>query len=325
MSPSDTAVLARLDAAGFIPSPGESDEEFLRRVGRSIDVHTEFERKLEAEGETAVFDDIHVCAADRIPSELFDEAAKITSARYGFAVRHVPGFFMSHSVGLLWGGCLIGDPDEGFSVFLIRDAFRAREKWLFYRRSELMAHELCHSARQTLMESTLDEYFAYQTSPSRLRRYLGNCFIHDRDAVIFIVPAVLLLAAQLVQQLLLPTLHVWPFWLAALAYPLWLLVRNQSSRNIVKKAEKNLRACRVASPEAVLFRCTLEELLELGAIDDRARLEDYAKRRAATQLRWRIIDYRFIDPPPAENTEPDHEADESCPANQQQEEDHGVL
>lgn len=325
MSP-ETVGLARLDASGFIPAPGESSRDFLARVSNSISRFSEFNQRLAEEGEAVVFDELLVKAADRIPDQLFDEAAEITGARYGFAIRHVPGFFLSRAVGMLWGGCLIGDPDEGFSVFLIRGAFRSRTKWLFYRRSELMAHELCHSARQPLLESTLEEYFAYQTSPSFLRRYLGNCFIHDRDAIIFIIPALVLLAAQLVQLLWWPPLPIWPFWILALAYPAYLLRRNQLSRNIVKRAEKHLRACGVEAPEAVLFRCTLEEIRDLGVISNRAALDEYSRRRAAVELRWQIIDYRFINPPPPFSEPIGNEAvDPQNSSNPQEEANHGIL
>ena len=169
--------IAGLDAAGFMPLPGESEADFIKRSEGILACHRDFEEMLEVQGKLTVFDFVEVKKEEKIPPEIMEQAGEVTWNLYRFKVSHVPGFFLSRAVGLLWGGCLIGDPDEHFSLFLIRNSFRKKERWLFYRRTELFAHELCHSMRMELHESTLEEYFAYQTSPSRLRRYLGNCFI----------------------------------------------------------------------------------------------------------------------------------------------------
>ncbi len=295
-----------LDAAGFLPGAGEAPAEFLSRVEAILDAHREFEAELAEKGEVTVFDGIRVRTADRIPAEIIAEAEEVTGKLYDFRVRHVPGFFLSRDVGLLWGGCLIADTELPLSIFLIRGAFRTRERWLFYNRRELLAHELCHSMRQSLHEITLEEHFAYQTSPSRLRRYLGNCFIRERDAIWFIVPALLLLCAQTAQTFWLPRLPVWPFWPVALAYPAFLLLRNMRSRRLVGRAARKLAGFGVARPGAVLFRCTREEIRTLGNLASRGDFEEFVDRRACEELRWAIIRRRFIQPEPGEST------DETC-------------
>lgn len=295
-----------LDAAGFLPGAGETPAEFLARVEAILDAHREFETELAEKGELVVFDGIRVRTSDRIPAEIIAEAEEVTGRLYDFRVRHVPGFFLSRDVGLLWGGCLIADTELPLSIFLIRGAFRTRERWLFYNRRELLAHELCHSMRQSLHEITLEEHFAYQTSPSRLRRYLGNCFIRERDAICFIVPALLLLCAQFAQTFWLPRLPVWPFWPVALAYPAFLLLRNMVSRQLVTRAARKLIQFGVARPGPVLFRCTREELRQLGAFAVREDFENFVDRRAGEELRWAIIRRRFMQSEPGGNT------DETC-------------
>ena len=237
---------------------------------------------------------------DRIPDEIIGEAEEVTDRLYSFRTRHVPGFFLSRDVGLLWGGCMICDPDHPLSVFLIRGAFRKRQRWLFYNRRELLAHELCHSMRQSLEEITLEEYFAYQTSPSRLRRYLGNCFIREYDAIWFVIPALLLLLAQVAQSFWLPGLPVWPFWPVALAYPAFLLIRNGISRRLVKRAAKKLAAFGVEKPSAVLFRLDCGEIRRIGAMERPGEFEQYAAERKESDFRWAILCARFLtgNPPP---------------------------
>ena len=296
------AELARgveLDGAGFLPRRGESAEQFLRRVETILGIHREFEAELAAAGEVGVYG-LQLRSQDRIPDEIIGEAEEVTDRLYSFRTRHVPGFFLSRDVGLLWGGCMICDPDHPLSVFLIRGAFRKRQRWLFYNRRELLAHELCHSMRQSLEEITLEEYFAYQTSPSRLRRYLGNCFIREYDAIWFVIPALLLLLAQVAQSFWLPGLPVWPFWPVALAYPAFLLIRNGISRRLVKRAAKKLAAFGVEKPSAVLFRLDRGEIRRIGAMERPGEFEQYAAERKESDFRWAILCARFLtgNPPP---------------------------
>ena len=286
--------LTALDAAGFIAGSGETEAEYLDRVSRIRAAHADFLDRLQRSGSAEALDGITVKSEDAIPPEFYDAPAETTRKLYGFEVRHVPGFFLSRQVGLLWGGCLIGDPDLDFSLFLLRGTFRNREKWLFYRRDELLAHELCHSARQALGEVTLEEFFAYQTSPSRLRRKLGNCFIRDRDAVLFVLPSLVLLGAEIVRGFLFPDFPAWIFWILALVYPAYLLIRNQISLNLVKRAKKALVRCGVPEPFAVMFRCTREELKVVAKFSSPEELRAFADERGANEIRWRIIRERFL-------------------------------
>ena len=286
--------LTNLDAAGFIAGKDETEAEYLDRVSKIRSAHTDFLARLEASGSTEALEGIVVRSEDAIPADFYDHPAEITRSLYGFEVRHVPGFFLSRQVGLLWGGCLIGDPELNFSLFLLRGTFRNREKWLFYRRDELLAHELCHSARQALGEVTLEEFFAYQTSPSLLRRTLGNCFIRDRDAILFVLPSLLLLAAEIARGFFFPEFPSWIFWPTAVAYPIYLLIRNQISLNLVKSARKALIRCGVVESFAVMFRCTREELKTLAGFTSSDELRAFAAERGEKEVRWRIISERFL-------------------------------
>ncbi len=287
---------AHLDAAGFLPERGEAPDAFFARTELIQNAQAAFLTELAEKGELTVFQNVHVRLDCRVPDEIVVEAEEVTDALYAFRAAHVPGFFLTRDVGLLWGGCMISDNDLPLSIFLVRGAFRTRERWFVYGRRELLAHELCHSMRQSLHEATLEEYFAYQTSPSRLRRYLGNCFIHERDAILFVMPTLLLLAAQLAQSFFWERLPVWPFWPVALAYPLFLLFRNAASRRLVKRAAKKLAAWGVERPQAMLFRCTREEMRELTELPDRDAFHAHLALRTDLELRWAVIQQRFVHP-----------------------------
>ena len=281
------------DAAGFLMTEGESEEDFFRRIDDTAAVYDNFEAELRGGKKVRVFDLFEVSSDCRISPELTEEAAEITENLYGFAVHHVPGFYLTRQIGLLWGGCLIGDPEQNFAVFLLRNAFRKKRRFLNYRREELLAHELCHSVRHVMNEPRLEEYFAYQTSPSPVRRYLGNCFISEKDAWGFLLPVMLLPIAELVRALLNHGFPSWIFWITALIYPAFLLWRNSRSRKLVSKARKVLTGAGVVKCDAVLFRSLPSELEEISRCSAE-NFEDYALKKAGSNLRWQVIYERFI-------------------------------
>ena len=283
---------AALDAAGFLPGAGEDAIDFEARVSAITDAHREFEEELAAKREVTVFGEFLLKGSERIPEEIIAEADELTEQLYDFRTVHVPGFFLSRDIGPLWGGCMISDTELPFSFFLIRSAFRKRPRWFLYNRKELLAHELCHSMRQPLRDVPLEEFFAYRTSPSRFRRYLGNCFIRDYDALLFVIPVFVLLGAVMVQSFWLPQFPAWPFWIVALSYPAYLLYRNARARRWVFKAAEVLRGFGVEKPMAVLFRSTTQEIRELGKLKSRESFRAYIAEKK--ELRWQIIRRRFL-------------------------------
>ena len=290
-----TAAAAELDKAGFMPLPGESADKFFERFRHSEEAFAEFESVLGTEGSVTVFEEFQVHAAQRIPPEIIAEAAEKTRSLYGFENRRVPGFFLSGKVGALWGGCMIGDPDYGFAVMLLRSAFRNRAKWYVYERSELLAHELCHAMRQSLCDIHLEEFFAYQTSGSFLRRHFGNCFIRERDAILFLLPTFILLGATVFRELGRTYFPLWPFWVLAGVYPLFLLLRNFFSVRRLRKAEQKLKLFGVSQSAAVLFRCTFEELKNIAGIETKEDFQGFLEEKARSELRWAIIKLRFFN------------------------------
>jgi hypothetical protein len=148
--------------------------------------------------------------------------------------------------------------------------------------------------RHILEEPALEEYFAYQTSPSGLRRYLGNCFISDKDAWGFLLPVMLLPLAELARALWNPAFPSWIFWILAVVYPLYLLFRNHRSRKLVNRARQVLSAAGVENPGAVLFRALPEELQAISALDA-GDFASWVEEKAAQELRWQVIKYRFVD------------------------------
>lgn len=291
----DLSELAHLDSLGFLVGTEETFEEFRQRLLQLCDALQEFEGKLkQGAAEVEIFDGVTVCKDKRIPIEIIEEAGKVTEHYYRFSINWAPGFFMSKDVGLLWGGCALSDTEQVLTVFLIRSSFMNKRKWFIYDRRELLAHELCHTARHVINDNKLEEFFAYQTAPSIIRRYMGNCFIHKYDAVLFLLPTMILLAAQLVKTFTEYSYPIWPFWIFALSYPAFLFLRNNIARVVFFRACSKLLAFGFVDALAILFRCDWSTVMEISLLASPEAFRRFVQKMASSNLKWRVIQHRFI-------------------------------
>lgn len=290
----DPSALAALDSAGFLIKPGETSGSFVGRIRAMHLKALAFQEKM-AEGKpVGIYRNIVLKESERIPDEIIDEAARTTLALYSFSIRWVPGYFLSGGLGWLWGGCALSDDEEdSVPVFVIRSSFRNSRKWFLYTRDELLSHELCHAARAPLDDSTFEEHFAYAGSSSRLRRYLGNCFQTELDALFFLIPILILLAVQILVHAFGISIPVWPFWILAFAYPAYLFRRNASQRKLYFDAEERLRALGFENPREVLFRCTSDEINRI-ARTTMTEVREWMKKTAEQEIRIKIILQRFL-------------------------------
>ncbi len=292
--------LALLDANGFICGHGEDAAAFTERLRTLRQNIAAMEHSLAEQG-TFTVEDLTVAATERIPAELFREVAAHCQELYRFNIDWVPGFFINPKTSLLFGGCAFYFYPDFFALFIIRRSFRDRDRWLIYRRQELLAHELCHVARIGLESHDYEETFAYQTASSRFRRLLGGLFRRQRDSFLFLGATLLVLAAQLVRTFWLWHLPVWPFW-AGLAAVAGLLAHQH------RQACRRLNAAQAAATAifgdnalAVLFRCTDQDIHDLARLPHDAVMT-WLDRQCDRRLRWQIIRHRFL--PPLDNTTP---------------------
>ena len=264
-----------LDANGFLPYPGESRQDFLVRA-----LKDPYESP-----------DLDESFADAVPlsANVLAEGAERTKKLYGFEALYVPGYALKHGFGFLWAGCTLTD-DQDRSVFALRFPFAKQTRWFIYDRPELLAHEQTHAARTPINDTVHEEYFAYQTSASPLRRYLGNCFRTAADSVIFLLGLVPLFVIEAFYMIGNPILPMWPFALLASIYPAFLLVRNQLARNMMNRAKKNLAAAGKKLIMPLLFRATAQEITQIANSKDIPAL---LANWQATELRWTIALRRF--------------------------------
>ncbi len=292
----DLVMAATLDANGLLLRGDDDWCSFADRLVTYQQTYNRFESQLADEQEVTLFDSFKFRNQNRITPEIMAEAAEVTRKLYHFSIDWVPGFFLSRNIGPLWGGCAITDPEDFLTVFLVRNSFADRPRWFIYSRRELLSHELCHAARMVLDDNQYEEHFAYQTAHSRLRRYIGNCFQTKYDALLFLLPILLLLGAEIFRTLTGSYYPIWPFWCLAGIYPFFLICRNQLQRNRYFKARASLMACGCSAPEAVLFRCNSQEMKEIATRRSTPEnLLAFLRQKSSLQLKWQVIMYRFFD------------------------------
>ena len=195
----------------------------------------------------------------------------------------VPGFFADESFGLLWGGCALSDMESNLVLFIIRKVFRKKRRFLVYDRQELMAHELTHAAHQSINEIKYEEYFAYRTASSPLRKFFGCCFIRQYDALGFLLPVLLLPVAQALNIFTALQMPMIIFWILAAVYPLFLTVRTLQINSAAARAEKFLRSMKIRNPAGILFRMTVSEIKMLAR----------KQMPHGSDLRWQLLNERI--------------------------------
>ena len=286
---------AALDSQGFLAAPGEDESAYAERLRSEETKICRFKEQLSREKILEPYQGLILDSGSEIPPEILDEAAEITRNAYGFEVHWVPGFFPVKGLGLLWGGCSIGSYEDIPALFIIRRSFAGKRRFFIYSREELTSHELCHAARSPLNDPAYEEHFAYAVSKSALRRYSGNCFKSEKDALFFLLPVFLLLAVQLLRTFYRPDiLPVLPFWILIFVWPAWLLLANAGERKRYFRAEEALRPY-TDCPQAVLFRCVAAEINAFAdAADDPAAVRKLLEEKKDSDLRWKIIYHRFM-------------------------------
>ena len=299
----DLKTLSELDQRGFVIGPEESPEKYSERLKVFEKNLKEMDTELK-EKKVLTVEDLSFPAEEKIPQESFNPAGKITEELYDFKINWVPGFFVTPAFGMLFGGCAYSFAPEFFSLFIIRNSFKKKKKWLFYERDELMSHELCHVARFAMGSHKYEEQFAYQTSTSSFRKNFG-CMMRSAWETYVIM---ILLFGMLATQISLITFK--GDWLttrtivenpvhwfyAALFGFVGFLVLRQKKQNKEFARTLDLLSAITSKPKALAFRLTDTELDELSTLSSIS--EDSFKElilKTSKEHRFQILKSRFLD------------------------------
>lgn len=286
--------LAELDTQGLLLGDNEDQDTFFNRADELVKSLDEIDQKVESPTGFEIEKNMTLYANNRIEKSLIIASQERLKTTYGVELDWVPCFYPERDLGLLWAGCTLGFEELPYPIILLKRAFAKNEKYLkIYTRSELITHELAHAARMGLHSIRFEELLAYKLSTSTLRRAIGNCFQTLTDALLFFVPMLALCAIQFLTVIFKIEIPHF-YWLIAMGLtccaPAYLLLRNEYEKHLFSKAILNLKKIKIQAPQAVLFRCTDQEIIQLAKTEN---MEAFLKERESN-LRWKVIIKRWI-------------------------------
>ncbi len=290
----DLDELAQADRQGFILPPHVPKDDFLADVNATLEWAAEVRGELGCAGRVEALGGTFT-SGQLVPSDVLEGCFEPVARLYGINPLWVPAFFADRYLPWYIGGATFWDPSNGpLRVCLVlRSAFRLRERWLIYGRSEILSHEACHVARSMIAQQVFEESLAYALSGSSLRRAAGGVFRGRWESPSLMVASVVLMAGAALQLA-----GVAPWVTLAAAAPLVGTAGGLTARGVAT-ARKLAAARRFLAPVfgdrtmAVLFRCTDAEIASLASAASDPH-EWVAGR--GDDLRWLLIGRRFGSP-----------------------------
>ena len=300
----DLKTLTDFDKRGLIIGAHETPEIYVDRLKIFQKNLNQLESDLKDKNEFVV-EDIKFPSKEKIPSKIFAPAGKITEDLYDFKIDWVPGFYITPDFGMLFGGCAYSFDPDFFSLFIIRNSFKQKDKWLIYSRNELMSHELCHVARFALKAHTYEEMFAYQTSTSGFRRKFGSMMRAAWETYLLMTILFTMLASQIylitfkakwmAEQTILNNPINW-FYAVLFFFVSFLVLRQKKQNKSISRTLETLKNI-TDKPRALAFRLSDEELDELILQKDITKKSflEVLKNNNCSDIRLKIISERFLN------------------------------
>lgn len=266
--------LLELNKRGLIPGPLESEEEFKLRIS-SLE---KFFENPDAHFKNNATSSPLPFVSDINRSDLDWVTAKLVKT-YDIAPDWIVSTYTNKDLypwqgAVCWVFELKGVP---MTFMQFREKLKKGSYLKIYDRDEILVHECAHAARMAFEEPIFEEIFAYISSVSFFRRVFGPIFRKNKEIGIFF--SLLILGSISSSLFPLP-----------LAYLLFLLFRLIKIRMILNRAARRLFLFLKTKKRArsVLFRLTDSEIKMFSRMSP-DKIGNYAKKMAATTLRWKMI------------------------------------
>lgn len=263
----ETQKLKTLAEQGFVPGPFENEADFLRRVDYCLQLEKEL-------------------GFEAVPPQLFEPPFSLTHSLFGIKPSWVPLSFSNYQLPLWVGGCawiFQNTHDSPTGAFIqLRKKLQTSPSFCLYSRDELIAHEISHIGRMMFEEPKYEEVFAYKTSPSSFRKFLGPLFSEGGQMRSFMILVVFVLLADLCALW-------WGGWESYVALlPLKLIPGSWFGWMLYKLSLKQLRIKRLEKRFPLKFLYGLTDK-EIDAFDKmtKAQVEEYARLQQC--LRWKYL------------------------------------
>lgn len=155
---------------GLIPGPLETKEQFEERALFCLSLKEGVFQKLMPKDSLVL--------ESHVEKVILEESYKITEKEYGLAPKFLPIFFSNKGLSFWHGAALwiFQEKEEGpLGAFIqLRKSFYERNQFLFfYKRDEVIAHEMVHAARMAFQEPKYEEVLAYKTTSGLISKYIG--------------------------------------------------------------------------------------------------------------------------------------------------------
>lgn len=273
---------------GFIPGPEEGEKSFQERIAFCENLEQNLQQN----------------ASTKLPfeknndqsQEILEEALPFTQKLYGIQPRWVPLFFNNHQLAPWHGGCAwifqLNEQTPTASFLQLRARFLTSKSFLgIYQSRELVAHELAHVGRMLYQEPQFEEFFAYQSSSSKLTRWLGPIVQTSRESFFFILllGLVVLTDVALISVGAHMPLLSWGLKLLVgglIVYALARLIYRHHVLNLCLKKLKILLPSHQA--KHFLYRLRDKEIKQFSRSAP-SKIHQYIEQGAENSFRWRFL------------------------------------
>lgn len=284
--------LLRYNKLGLIPGPNETEEDFYKRAKHCLELHHL----------VSILDDQETYHIEKSKSEdIIKESSILTEMLYDIVPTWTPIFFSNKKLAPWHGGCAwifqIDDTSPMSAFFQLRKAFASTTKYLgLYERNELIAHEAAHVGRMMFQEPKFEEVLAYQSSPSKLRRFLGPIVETTKESVFFVIMLMIIFSLDFFfvfygyEELYLSVMWLKAIPILMIVYGLFRLAKRHQQFAKCKKTLQSIFNDK-KKVNAVIYRLVDSEIIDFGAMSANDVLL-YAKNQKS--LRWEIINSAYF-------------------------------
>jgi len=274
--------LQKLNTRGLIAGPGESEEAFLSRIAYCL--------KLK---ETLIPDELIPSKCREDGEKVLERALPLSNKIFNITPDWVPCFITNYKLAP-WHGAVawIFQEKKETPPGAFLQIRRTLPPW--YKKEELIAHELAHVGRMQFEERRFEEMLAYESSKRGWQRYLGPLIRAPWESLLFVtlLLCILLLdflgGASLYYKLL--PLKLIPVGLIGLA-SLRLYLTRRTYAHAKEKLAKILHSSEVALH--VLYRLTDNEIVTLAKLPQE-KIVDFIEEKKGSEIRWEQIYPYFL-------------------------------
>lgn len=281
------ATLKQYNSEALIPGPGESEEEFIKRAEYCLHIRKHLLDKTDSPFPKKKESD---------PTSSLNEVFKKTKELYDISPSWVPIIYDNHKLSCWHGGCAwifqLEEEAPISAILQLRASLATNPNLLgLYKKEEIIAHEFSHIGRMAFEEPLFEEVFAYRSSPSSFRRWLGPITKSSIESGLFALSLFLLVMLDLFLILSgYSETYYEAMWLkflpiSMIGYGLFRLFRRHQT---LKACVTKLKNCTHSDQKAwsIAYRLQDQEILSFSKMTQKEILSYINKENS---LRWKAI------------------------------------